>query len=127
MSSYEQERSISIYSPAGSSRRRWEMPHRNRHQQARPLNLPHVRDARLVRLEPPDDLPPLAHDADVSIARAEEQAVGAGADARDVVALKELAGVVVGQRHLRDVEEVERLPLRAELVATSMYMVVREK
>lgn len=91
------------------------MAHRNRHQQARPLHLTHVCDARLMRLKPPDDLPSLAQDADVSIVGAEKQAVGACADAGDVVALEELAGFVVGQRHLRDVEEVKRLPLWAEL------------
>lgn len=70
-----------------------------------------------MRLEPPDDFPSLAQDADVSIVGADKQAVGACADAGDVVALKELAGFVVGQRHLRDVEEVKRLPLRTELAS----------
>jgi hypothetical protein len=64
-----------------------------------------------MRLELPGDLPSLANDADISIARAEEQAIGACADAGDLVAFEELAGFIVGQRYLRDVEEVERLPL----------------
>lgn len=91
--------------------------HRNRHQQARPLHLTHVRDPRLMRLELPDHLPALANDADVSIARAEKQAVGACADAGNLVALEELAGFIVRQRYLRDVEEVERLPLWARVLA----------
>lgn len=70
-----------------------------------------MRDPCLMRLKRPHHLPALANDADVSIARAEEQAVGACADAGNLVALEELAGFIVGQRYLRDVEEVKRLPL----------------
>jgi hypothetical protein len=76
-----------------------------------------MRDARLVRLKRPHHLPALANDADISIARAEEQAVGACADAGDLVALEELAGFIVRQRYLRDVEEVKRLPLQARVLA----------
>lgn len=70
-----------------------------------------MRNPRLMRLELPNHLPSLANDADVSIARAEEQAVGAFADAGNLIAFEELAGFIVRQRYLRDVEEVKRLPL----------------
>lgn len=48
---------------------------------------------------------------DVAIAAAEEEAVGAGADGRDVAALEEGARVVVGDADLGRVEEVEGPPL----------------
>lgn len=86
----------------------------NRNQQACPLDLAHVRDAdALVRLEAADDPPAGAHDADMAVRTAEEEAVGAGADAGDLVAVEEGARlVVVGELDLADVEEVEGFPLR---------------
>lgn len=86
----------------------------NRYQQARPLDLAHVRDAdALVRLEAADDPPAWAHDAHMAVGAAEEEAVGAGADAGYLVAVEEGARlVVVGELDLADVEEVEGFPLR---------------
>lgn len=86
----------------------------NRNQQARPLDLAHVRDAdALVRLEAADDPPAGPHDAHMAVGAAEEEAVGAGADAGDLVAVEEGARlVVVGELDLADVEEVEGFPLR---------------
>ena len=65
----------------------------------------------IMRLKLPDHLPVLPNNADPSIVRPEEEAVGTGADARDLVALEELLGFIVGERDLGDFEEVERLPL----------------
>lgn len=86
----------------------------NRDQQARPLDLAHVRDADiLVCLEAADDPPAGAHDAHMAVRAAEEEAVGAGADAGDLVAVEEGARlVVVGELDLDDIEEVEGFPLR---------------
>jgi hypothetical protein len=69
----------------------------------------------LVCLEPPHHLPALADNVDDAIARAQEQAIGACADAGDVAALEELRGVFVGEGDLSDFKEVERLPLRREV------------
>lgn len=90
------------------------MSYPNSDQQARPLDLAHVRDAdALVRLEAADDPPAWAHDAHMAVGAAEEEAVGAGADAGDLVAVEEGARlVVVGELDLADVEEVEGFPLR---------------
>lgn len=90
------------------------MSYTNRNQQARPLDLAHVRDAdALVRLEAADDPPAGPHDAHMAVGAAEEEAVGAGADAGDLVAVEEGARlVVVGELDLADVEEVEGFPLR---------------
>lgn len=86
--------------------------HRDCDQQARALDLAHVRyPPRVVRLEPLDHLPALAHDADHAILRTEEQAVGARAYARDVAALEELLCLLIGEGDLGDFEEVKRLPL----------------
>lgn len=87
----------------------------NRDQQARPLDLAHVRDADiLVCLEAADDPPAGAHDAHMAVRAAEEEAVGAGADAGDFVAVEKGARLVVfGELDLADVEEVEGFPLRA--------------
>lgn len=86
----------------------------NRDQQARPLDLAHVRDADiLVCLEAADDPPAGAHDAHMAVRAAEEEAVGAGADAGDLVAVEEGARLVVfGELDLADIEEVEGFPLR---------------
>jgi hypothetical protein len=85
----------------------------NCHEQARPLHLTHVGDvADIVCLERPDDLPVLAHDPDLTILRAKEQAVRSRAHARYLVALEERLGVVLGECDLGDFEEVKRLPLR---------------
>lgn len=90
--------------------------HRNRQQQTCPLDLPHMRNApRLVGLEALYDLPCLAYDAHISIKGPDKEAVGARAHARDLVALKELSGFIVGEVDLGDVEEVKRLPLRSSV------------
>lgn len=83
-------------------------------QQARPLDLAHVRDADiLVCLEAADDPPAGAHDAHMAVRAAEKEAVGAGADAGDLVAVEEGARLVVfGELDLADIEEVEGFPLR---------------
>ena len=90
------------------------MSYPNRDKQARPLDLAHVRDAdALVRLAAADDPPAGPHDAHMAVGAAEEEAVGAGADAGDLVAVEEGARlVVVGELDLADVEEVEGFPLR---------------
>lgn len=89
-------------------------PYPNCDQQARSLDLAHVRDADiLVCLEAADDPPAGAHDAHMAVRAAEEEAVGAGADAGDLVAVEEGARlVVVGELNLADIEEVEGFPLR---------------
>lgn len=89
-------------------------PYPNCDQQARPLDLAHVRDADiLVCLEAADDPPAGADDAHMAVRAAEEEAVGAGADAGDLVAVEEGARlVVVGELDLADIEEVEGFPLR---------------
>lgn len=71
--------------------------------------------AGLMRLEAPDDVPGLANDADPSIVRAEEEAVGACADAGDLVAFEELLGFLGREGDLGDVEEVKRLPLSGRI------------
>ncbi|QBZ60911.1 hypothetical protein PoMZ_07855 [Pyricularia oryzae] len=81
-----------------------------------PLNLSHVRNSlprRLaivivaIRPEAPHDLPAGADDTHMAVVAAEEEAVGAGTDARDLVALEECARVVVTELYLLDVEEVK--------------------
>ena len=86
----------------------------NCYQQARPLDLAHVRDAdTLMSLEAADDAPARAHDAHMAVRTAKEEAVGAGADAGYLVAVEEGARlVVVGELDLADVEEVKGFPLR---------------
>jgi len=85
----------------------------NGDQQARALDLAHVGNgAAIVGLKGAHNLPASADDAHVAVIAAEEEAIGAGADARDVVALEEAARVVVGEAHGADVEEIEGLPLR---------------
>jgi hypothetical protein len=81
-------------------------------EQARAFNLSHVGDCSIVGLEAPHDLPAGPDDAHVAVIAAEEEAVGAGADLGDFVALKQEARFVVGHADLRDVEEVEFPPLR---------------
>lgn len=104
-------RQIIYFSTAGGGQ-----THRDRDQQARPLDLAHVRDpAALVRLEAPHHLPALPHNVDDPIARSKEQAVGTRAHARYVVALEELPSVIVGGGDLGDFEEVKRLPLRKKV------------
>ena len=77
-----------------------------------------------IRAETAHDLPARADDAHDAVIAAEEKAVGAGADGRDVVALEEGARagggfvasiiiVVVGELDLGCVEEVEGPPLAA--------------
>ena len=89
----------------------WE-PYRDGDQQARAVDLAHVRDrSGRMRLEPSGDLPALPDNANPSIVGAEEQTVRACAQAGDLIALEELSCFVVGERDLRHVEEVERLPL----------------
>lgn len=59
-------------------------------------------------LEATHDLPARTNNAHVPIGAAEEEAVGAGANACDLVALEEGAGfVVVGEFDLADIEEVK--------------------
>ena len=72
-----------------------------------------------MRLEPSGDLPALPDNADPSIVGAEEQTVRACAQAGDLIALEELSCFVVGERDLRYVEEVERLPLLREQLGPS--------
>ena len=64
-----------------------------------------------MRLKAAHHLPALADDADRAIVGSHEQAVGARADARYLVAVEALPGVVIGEGDGSDVEEVERLPL----------------
>ncbi len=72
-----------------------------------------MRDAAcLVRLEAPNDLPARPYYMDISIIAAQEETVRSGTDGRYLVALKEVAGLVVGELDTVDVEEVEGLPLR---------------
>lgn len=97
--------------------------YRNSHQQCGALHLAHVRDGhsglparrrRFVRAEAAHDLPAGADDAHGSVIAAEEEAVGARADGRDVIALKEGASaalVGVGDLDLGCIEEVEGPPL----------------
>lgn len=91
----------------------------------------------VIRAEAANDSPAGADDAHDAVVAAEDQAVGAGADGRDLVALEERAGAaagvgvvvfvggggvgggcgrgrggVVGELDLRGVEEVEGPPLR---------------
>jgi hypothetical protein len=69
-----------------------------------------VRDASpaIVRAEAAHDLPAAgADDAHGAVIAAQEQAVGAGADGRDIVALEDGAGVVVSDFDLGGVKEVE--------------------
>lgn len=80
--------------------------HRDADEQASALDLAHMLDLGIVRLEAPQDLPGLADDANRSVPRSEEQAVGARADARDIAALKDLFRIVVGS-DLGDFEEVK--------------------
>jgi hypothetical protein len=68
----------------------------------------------VIRGETAHDLPAGPDDAHGAVVAAEEQAVGAGAYGRDVVALEGGAGVVlvvVGQLDLGCVKEVEGSPL----------------
>lgn len=67
--------------------------------------------AGLVSLEAPQDLPARADDAYVTVIATEEQAIGAGADAGDLVVLEEGACLVVAELDLADLEEVECFPL----------------
>lgn len=96
-----------------------ENAYRYRDQQAGTLDLAHVGDAaRLVRVETSEDLPAGADDAHVSVIAAEEQAIGAGAYAGDLVVLEEGARLVVAGLDLADLEEVECFPLRNVRLAT---------
>ena len=70
--------------------------------------------AGVVCMEASDDLPAGADDAHVSIIATEEQAIGAGADARYLAALEEGSRLVVAGFDLADLEEVECFPLRKE-------------
>jgi hypothetical protein len=84
----------------------------NSDQQARPLDLAHMRDGPgVMGLETPDNLPARADDADVAIVGAQKEAVGTRAHGRDLVALEEELRLVVGELNLRDIEEVESFPL----------------
>lgn len=74
----------------------------------------------MVGLELPEHLPALADDADGAIVGADKEAVGALADTGYVVALEELAGVVISKSDGRDVEEVERLPLCNQLAGKGL-------
>ena len=65
---------------------------------------------RLVCLEAPDYLPAEPNYVNVAIVGAEEEAIGAGADAGDVIALEEGAGLVVGDLDLGGIKEVKRPP-----------------
>lgn len=93
-------------------------------QQARPLDLAHVRDADIVvSLEAADDAPAGADDAHVAVGAAEEEAIGAGADAGDLVAVEEGARlVVVGELDLADIEEVEGFPLRRRGAGSASWL-----
>ena len=51
----------------------------------------------IVGLEFVDDLPVLSEYADRAISRAEKEIIGAGADACNVVAFEELAGLGLGR------------------------------
>lgn len=70
-----------------------------------------------MRLELAQSLEALPENADPSRVRPYEQALGSSAEARHLVALEELAGLVIGERDLGDFEEVERLPLEVVSVA----------
>lgn len=88
------------------------LTYRDRDEDTGPFNLAHVGDlAGIVGLKLVDHLPVLAEYADGPIAGSEKQAVGAGADAGDIVAFEESGGLGLGKRHLGDVKEVKRLPL----------------
>lgn len=66
--------------------------------------------SRLVCLEASNYLPAEPNNVDVAIVGAEEEAIGAGADARDVIAFEEGAGFVVGDLDLGGIKEVKRPP-----------------
>jgi hypothetical protein len=81
---------------------------RDGHQQARSLDLSHLGDgAGIVCLEFAQGLKALSEYADPSRDGAYEEALGAGAKARDLLALEELSGLVIGEGDLGDFEEVE--------------------
>jgi hypothetical protein len=67
--------------------------------------------AGLVRQEAAHNLPARADDAHVAIEATEEQTVGSGTHARNLIALEKVARLVVTGSRLVDVEEVKRLPL----------------
>jgi hypothetical protein len=84
----------------------------------------------VIRREAAHDFPAGADDAHGAVVAAEEQAVRAGADGRDVVALERGAGVVlvvVRQLDLGCVEEVEGSPLfcQGRELAASMEGLLR--
>ena len=66
---------------------------------------------RLIRREAPHDLPARSHDAHKPVIAAEEQTVGTGADAGNVVTLEDCARIVVGDLDLCCFEEVKGPPL----------------
>lgn len=84
----------------------------NSDQKTRAFNLAHVCYlARLVSQEAPDHLPGRPDDAYVAIEAAEEETVGAGADAGYLVVLEEGPRLVVAQFDLAHFKEVECFPL----------------
>lgn len=86
--------------------------HSDSNQQARALDLAHVRDAAdIVGTEAAHDLPAGADDAHVTVEAAEKEAVGARAHARGLVTLEEGSRLVVAELDLCNVEEVEGFPL----------------
>ena len=112
----------SYSAPASQHTTRTPSPHagsttyRDSNQQTRPLHLPHMRDpppgALIVRGKPAHDLPARPDDAHLAVRAAQEQAVGAAAQGRDVAAGEEV-GVGVGRgRDLCRFEEGEGSPLR---------------
>jgi hypothetical protein len=91
--------------------------YRDRHQYTRPLHLSHMGNrTSIVRLELANHLPALPNNANPSIMRSKEEAIGTGADAGDLVAFKELLGLFLEEGDLGDFEEVKRLPLDTVLV-----------
>jgi hypothetical protein len=68
--------------------------------------------AGIVRLEAAGNLPTGPDDANISIKGTEEQAVGAGANARYLVVLEEGSCLVVAKLDLANFEEIECFPLR---------------
>lgn len=82
--------------------------HRNRYQHACSFDLSHMGDgANVVRLEAPEDVPGLANDANPSVVRSDEEAIGARGDAGDFIALEELLDFIGREVDLGDVEEVK--------------------